>query len=550
VRERERERGRETKKRIEIGEPITADPGLVQGMTNQARHVTKGGAVFCRIGLALIGWCTLVNCNIADSEKVGESTAALSADWVRCASEGETCSFTGSRRVAYGTNDVNVMRTFTTSAPCNNGVFGDPVPGTIKGCWYERAAPDCTTTTTWRACANEGERCAFAGARRVRYGTEATNTVMTFTDGTQCTNGVFGDPIVGVRKSCWFEETAPGSCAPPPAPTPTPTPTPQPTPPSSGGSNPWPQPPMPGMPVVNAPLHQVINGGVSTMQIIEPSPEAVSPAAGGGEFRTSCRPSHMSFDDPLVYFGQRGRSHHHTFFGNTAVDASVNLDNLRNVGNSTCDGGTANKTAYWVPSMIDTRTGTPKVPVQMNIYYKHGYDLPDSEFRKIEAPPQGLRILIGYPMRTTEWPEFSHEFHCELPNGTHTNSNSSTIPNCPVGSKVSAAVWAPQCWDGRLDSSDHKSHLTWGFGRACPASHPRAIPQITEIITYEVQPGDDPSRWKYSSDMTPDGQPGGLSLHADWINGWDPAILNTWITRCIHAADCHANNLGDGRRLN
>jgi Domain of unknown function (DUF1996) len=308
-------------------------------------------------------------------------------------------------------------------------------------------------------------------------------------------------------------------------------------------------PPMTGMPVVNAPAYQVISNGTDQLRIMFPSPEAVTPYGGGGEFRTSCRPSHMSFDDPLVYPGQASKSHHHTFYGNTAVNAHVNLDNLRNVGNTTCDGGTANKTAYWTPSMIDTRTGTPIVPIQLNIYYKHGYDLPDSEFMKIEAPPLGLRILIGYPMRTTEWPEWSHEFHCELPGGEHTNSGS-TIPNCPAGSKLSAALWAPQCWDGRLDSSDHKSHLKWAQGRPCPASHPRAIPQITEIITWDVRAGDDTSKWKLSSDMTPASQPGGLSLHADWINGWDPAILETWIRLCIRGADCHANNLGDGRRLN
>ena len=101
------------------------------------------------------------------------------------------------------------------------------------------------------------------------------------------------------------------------------------------------------------------------------------PAASDiGSFRTVCDYSHMSQDDPIVYPGQAGRSHLHTFFGNTSVAAGTTAAKLRTEGNSTCRGGTINRSAYWVPSMIDTADGTPLAPSSAMFYYKQGYVIP------------------------------------------------------------------------------------------------------------------------------------------------------------------------------
>ncbi len=80
----------------------------------------------------------------------------------------------------------------------------------------------------------------------------------------------------------------------------------------------------------------------------------------------------MTFDDPIVYPGQPGRSHLHTFFGNTGTNANSTASSIANTGNSTCRGGTLNRSSYWVPAMIDTRTGTPVKPTTSNFYYKTG----------------------------------------------------------------------------------------------------------------------------------------------------------------------------------
>src|ERR1041385_2867738 len=56
---------------------------------------------------------------------------------------------------------------------------------------------------------------------------------------------------------------------------------------------------------------------------------ASPPKLHGNNFYANCRFSHTNMDDPIVYPGEPGRSHHHTFFGNASTDASSTLASLR-----------------------------------------------------------------------------------------------------------------------------------------------------------------------------------------------------------------------------
>lgn len=93
---------------------------------------------------------------------------------------------------------------------------------------------------TWVQCALERQvgGCRFDGSREVRFGTSPTiagqYAAKTVTGPVECTNAVFGDPVVGVEKKCWTTGTltAPPVVTPPPV---TPPPT---TPPSSVGGVP------------------------------------------------------------------------------------------------------------------------------------------------------------------------------------------------------------------------------------------------------------------------------------------------------------------------
>jgi hypothetical protein len=84
---------------------------------------------------------------------------------------------------------------------------------------------ELSANSSWQVCAKEGETCAFTGTRRVRYGVAGRFTrAKRLTDGTPCTNEVFGDPAIGTAKQCQMEvandAVPPTVVSPPVVPTP------------------------------------------------------------------------------------------------------------------------------------------------------------------------------------------------------------------------------------------------------------------------------------------------------------------------------------------
>ncbi len=57
--------------------------------------------------------------------------------WVRCANDSGTCTFLGTKTVAYGANGSYYYKDATGSVVCNTATFGvDPAPGQSKRCYY------------------------------------------------------------------------------------------------------------------------------------------------------------------------------------------------------------------------------------------------------------------------------------------------------------------------------------------------------------------------------------------------------------------------------
>lgn len=279
----------------------------------------------------------------------------------------------------------------------------------------------------------------------------------------------------------------------------------------------------------------------------------VAPLSDIGQFRIPCGYSHMSFDDPIVYPGRPGAAHLHTFFGNTGTNASSTEQSIRETGSSTCSGGTVNRSAYWVPSMIDTSTGKPIVPAFAVFYYKQGYTLTPSSV--IQPLPVGLRMIAGDPTSSAPG-SVGPRFKCIGGPNDSNDQYGSAIPNCDVGALLYQEIFFPQCWDGRnLDAPDHKSHMSYvtqlaSGGYACPATHPVPLPQISFNIAYAVQTKDAPRAWRLASDTYDTSLPGGYSSHGDWFNGWKKEVSDVWNAACVQASrDCHAHLLGDGRMM-
>lgn len=76
--------------------------------------------------------------------------------------------------------------------------------------------PPPPPTTGWTVCAQEAERCSFSGQKEVRYGANDVFTApRVFTDGVECSNAVFGDPVFGVQKHCEVRDVTTPSDPPP-----------------------------------------------------------------------------------------------------------------------------------------------------------------------------------------------------------------------------------------------------------------------------------------------------------------------------------------------
>ncbi|MFC4521569.1 hypothetical protein [Cupriavidus pinatubonensis] len=187
--------------------PMISDAG--RAMLIRVRSLFAGA---CVLSVVLFGFH-----GCGGERSGGSAGTALKVDaaeaWTLCATEYNTCTFTGTRQVKYGTETQFVIRTFTNSVGCDNGVFGDPAPGSAKSCWYDAsgdgaAGGTVTADGNWTVCANENAFCSFSGTRQVRYGTTTQFITKTFSNGVNCDNGVFGDPAPGSAKACWVASPA------------------------------------------------------------------------------------------------------------------------------------------------------------------------------------------------------------------------------------------------------------------------------------------------------------------------------------------------------
>jgi Domain of unknown function (DUF1996) len=280
----------------------------------------------------------------------------------------------------------------------------------------------------------------------------------------------------------------------------------------------------------------------------------------GNNFYVNCRFSHTADDDPIVYPGQPGKSHPHTFFGNRSTRADSTLASLRTAG-TTCK-PRADRAAYWVPTLF--QDGREIRPAKGQFYYNlRGFD-------EMRTFPAGLKMIAGdahaeHPQsaRVTYWT-------CGGGGGVRT-ARSTTAPEvcpvvrarfnafvrkCPTCPRVKTVFTArvktflelhvnfPDCWDGRrLDSPDHKDHMAYSRQYVCPESHPVKVPLIRVVIRYPITDGRGVS-------LASGGQ---LTGHADFFNAWDQHALARLVDDCFHDRPCNdprarARRAGGGGR--
>lgn len=249
---------------------------------------------------------------------------------------------------------------------------------------------------------------------------------------------------------------------------------------------------------------------------------------------TSSPIARIAKDDPIVFPGQPGAAHMHTFVGNKSVDAYSTQESLES-GGTFCrlDRDTA---TYWMPMLYTD--GKEVLPYHARIYYRAG------SLNPVAHIPRGLKIIAGDAKATAPQDRKIAGWQCRsVSPDIQTVKKQSTIPDCPSTDLLEASVVFPNCWDGKnLDSTDHKSHMSysWDDGKPddCDSAHPVQIPQVT--IAYRYKPGTTNSSSYLSAGNS------GLTLHADFWNAWHQPTLDVLVDKCIndgvHCGDVSASH--------
>ncbi len=269
-------------------------------------------------------------------------------------------------------------------------------------------------------------------------------------------------------------------------------------------------------------------------------------------FRFRCKPSHLLFDDPIVFPGQPGKAHLHMFFGNTLSNGNSTYDSLRTTGDGSCDGGPLNRSAYWMPALMN-ENGKVVVPDLVTIYYK--------KHPGTNRIPRGLKMIFGYDHRYPD--KKNMNWKCSTGGGQFTTIAEVSCPATVNGNnQLMVTLSAPSCWDGvNLDSADHRSHMSYGsyngYGEyVCPSTHPVNIPTFSMLVSWSHNGSTEYSKWRLSSDHVSANDPtsapiaGGTSFHTDWFGGWDDSVIDMWIAGCMNQfKSCSGGALGMGKQL-
>ncbi len=226
---------------------------------------------------------------------------------------------------------------------------------------------------------------------------------------------------------------------------------------------------------------------------------------GGGQnggvqaIRIQCDVGQVNNVDPIVMPGMAGMSHYHQFFGNRSTNEKTTTASLLANRPSTCR-NRADFSAYWAPQLWQGSTAI--APKSMTVLYAK------TVTSAVVAHPAGMVLIAGNAKATTAQDLSIVSWYC----GNNVQNAAATPPVCTGNQDLVGLIRFPECWNGKdLDSTDHKSHVTYAVNGVC-ATGTVALPQLQMHIHYPAQT--DVSTLAMSSGSI-------YSLHADFMNGWN-----------------------------
>ncbi|KAK0727746.1 hypothetical protein B0T26DRAFT_738329 [Lasiosphaeria miniovina] len=260
--------------------------------------------------------------------------------------------------------------------------------------------------------------------------------------------------------------------------------------------------------------------------------------------------------DPIVNPGKLS-GHVHVISGGNGFAAAMDFDRARASSCTTCN-VRDDLSNYWTPKMYFHAQNGSFLPVPvvgdnqygnmggMVIYYNDNRgDVPTDT---IHPFPPNFRMLAGNPFkRSATADEAGQAVHMKcLGDGGNVNYPGFPPRKCSGG--IRAEVVMPSCWDGvNVDSPDHKSHVAYPVGAVeggrCPPTHPKRLFSMFYEVTYSTEVFQD--MWPDGGSGQPfvlsSGDPVGTGFHADFLNGWDVAVLANAAASCQNTLTPNGN---------
>ncbi|CAE6412858.1 unnamed protein product [Rhizoctonia solani] len=273
-----------------------------------------------------------------------------------------------------------------------------------------------------------------------------------------------------------------------------------------------------------------------------------------------CRSLSYTRLDPIFNANEVGPHVHHVIGGSKFGPDSTTPEILEQ---SKCSSTLIqdDKSNYWSPLLYYNHGNGSYSPIisSTRIYY---FLKPGNQTTPVKAFPRGFRMLGGgyTEKRPQEYPprgELTYEQQQALDprinaikwgcsagavpgtgNGGSLPGQRPYLPNdAPNGCGViNAGTFFPSCSDGRLDSPDHFDHMRYPLdgpnGYNCPTSHPIKYPTI--FMEHFYFPGkDQPYRGANTDNwVLSNGDPTGLNMHVDFMNGWNQDTLEQTLQQC------------------
>jgi len=248
-------------------------------------------------------------------------------------------------------------------------------------------------------------------------------------------------------------------------------------------------------------------------------------------------PSGHARSDPIISQDCTS-SHMHTFYGPRSIHPSTSYDDLRATPpDLSTTPYEENQSLYWHPSIYRVVNGEYILVRNLDSSPYYRWDL--SVDPVAEPFPPGFRMIAASddPGADGCGPDGncgSDSLHamftecCMLRNGSETceawEQSQIVFPtrSCDF---LGIALAMPTCWDGRIDSPDHKSHMAYTVGGnvadPCPPGYDRRLPQVQLFVRINNYRGGT----YVLSDLKD-------TFHVDFFNGWEEGKLQTIMNTC------------------